>query len=509
MSSFGLVLLAAVALGLVVTGLPAYIVLLAASTIGALAGLATGLFTIDILRALPARLFNLLESDVLQALPLYVLMGALLNRLPIGDALFRSCAALMPRSAAAPSVAGFALGALIGPMNGSVGASVLALAKTVAPKLAAAGVPPATREASIAVAATLGVVIPPSLVLILLGDALLTAHTQAINMTGRTDRVVNTQDLMRGALVPAAIFLCVCLALSWWTTRRASGSPELNTMPAINPVPTFNPVPSPSRGDVTIAVIALIFLVGLLGGVTVGLFYAVEAAAFGAFALFTAALVSGNLRGGALGDMLHDVLAATGALFAPLLAATTFTLVLRLLGTDKLVAGWVDAIPGGQGTVIAVILLAIGISAFALDAFEIIFVVVPILVPPLLVRVPDAVWVGALILLVLQTSFLLPPFGYALILARGALKQATSPLAVARALMPLLLGQIAVLALVVMVPALVHVFDPKGSTSRDVTPTAASNSDADRRVREFELPTMPFGNPSLPNFEGTKPAAPK
>jgi tripartite ATP-independent transporter DctM subunit len=498
MSGLGLGLLVGVALGLVTTGLPAYIVLLTASTIGALAGLAAGLFTVDLLRALPSRLINLLESDVLQALPLYLLMGALLNRLPIAEALFRTCASLLPRSPAAPSMAGFALGALLGPMNGSVGASVLALAKTVAPKLAAAGVPAASREASVAVAATLGVVIPPSLVLILLGDAMLAAHTQAINITGRAERVINTQDLMRGALVPAALFLGVCLAVAWWTGRQQTGRLNSST------VPQTAPVPKPTRGEVALASLSLVFLVGLLGGVTAGLFYAVEAAAFGAFALFVAALVTGQLSGGTLGHMLNDVLASTGALFAPLLAATSFTLVLRLLGTDKLVAGWVDALPGGQAVVIATILLAIGVSAFALDAFEIIFVVVPILAPPLLVRVPDAVWVAALILLVLQTSFLLPPFGYALILARGALKQNTAPLAVMRALAPFLVGQIMVLALVVAVPALVHVLEPKGSQSRTIDDGLNSKTDADQRVRDLVLPSMPFGNPTLPNFGAPK-----
>lgn len=494
MSGLGLGLLAAVAAGLVATGLPAYVVLLAASTIGALAGLASGLFTIDLLRALPSRLIGLLESDVLQALPLYLLMGVLLNRLPVADALFRSGAALLPKSPAAPSVAGFALGALLGPMNGSVGASVLALAKTVAPKLAAAGVPPATREASIAVAATLGVVVPPSLVLILLGDALLGAHTQAMTATGRTDRVVNTQDLMRGALIPAALFLAVCIAIAWWTGRSRNGAATL-AMPTVE---------KPTRDDVVLALVSLVFLVGLLGGVTTGLFYAVEAAACGAFVLFLAALITGRLRGGALGEMLHSVLASTGALFAPLMAATTFTLVLRLLGTDKLVATWVEAIPGGQGAVIAVILIAIGVSAFALDAFEIIFVVVPILAPPLLMRVPDAVWVGALILLVLQTSFLLPPFGYALILARGALKTNAPPAAVARALAPLLAGQIAVLATVVAFPALVHILEPKGASSRSIGADAASKDAADKRVREFTLPPIPFGNPSMPKFDPAK-----
>ena len=108
-------------------------------------------------------------------------------------------------------VSGMLLGALLGPMNGSVGASVLGLSRVVAPKLAAEGVPPAKREALIAVASTLGVLVPPSLVLILLSDAMLNAHTFAVTQTGRDDRVINTQDVFHAALVPAGIFLVFVL----------------------------------------------------------------------------------------------------------------------------------------------------------------------------------------------------------------------------------------------------------------------------------------------------------
>src|SRR5260370_4560647 len=117
-----------------------------------------------------------------------------------------------------------ALGALLGPMNGSVGASVLALSRVVAPRLAESGVPKPTQFAAVAVASTLGVVIPPSLVLILLGDAMLSAHTIAVTSTGRADRVINTQDVFHGALAPAAIFLALCLALSWRAGRRIPAS---------------------------------------------------------------------------------------------------------------------------------------------------------------------------------------------------------------------------------------------------------------------------------------------
>ena len=174
-------------------------------------GVPAGGLDYPLLTALPSRIIGLLENDLLQALPLYVFMGALLNRLPLADRLFRCGVALGRRSSGAPALATLGLGALLAPMNGSVGASVAMLSRSVAPKLAARGVPAAESTALVCVASTLGVVIPPSLVLILLGDAMMRAHTEATNVTKEMVRIVNTQDIFRGALVPAAMFLVLCL----------------------------------------------------------------------------------------------------------------------------------------------------------------------------------------------------------------------------------------------------------------------------------------------------------
>ena len=216
----GLGLLMLVGLGVVFTGIPAAVVLLATACFGAAIGALSGGVPIQLLGALPERLINLLENDLLQAIPLYVLMGALINRLPLADALYRCCLAIIP-GPAAPVVSGFVLGALIGPMNGSVGASVLALSRVAEPRLAASGVPLPRRAAIITVASTLGVVVPPSLVLILLGDTMLNAHTIAVTATGREDRVINTQDVFHGALAPAGLYLAACFLLGWWFNRRA------------------------------------------------------------------------------------------------------------------------------------------------------------------------------------------------------------------------------------------------------------------------------------------------
>src|ERR1700676_2206117 len=211
----GLALLVLVGIGIISTGLPAAIVLIAVATFGAILGVVTGAIDVSMLGALPSRLINLFENDLLQALPLYVTMGLLLDRLPVADALYRAGNAALPRSPSAPLVSGMALGALLGPMNGSVGASVLGLARVVAPRLAAYSVPTPTRYATIAVASTLGVLVPPSLVTILLGDAMLSAHTIAVTVTGRSDRVINTQDVFHGALAPAGLFLLASLIVAW------------------------------------------------------------------------------------------------------------------------------------------------------------------------------------------------------------------------------------------------------------------------------------------------------
>jgi Tripartite ATP-independent periplasmic transporter, DctM component len=234
-----------------------------------------------VLTALPGRIIGLLENDLLQALPLYVFMGALLNRLPLADRLFRCGVALGTRSGGAPAMATLGLGALLAPMNGSVGASVAMLARNVAPKLAARDVPAAESTALVCVASTLGVVIPPSLVLILLGDAMMRAHTEAAHATGSFARIVNTQDIFHGALLPAALFLLFGLCVTWATGRRAAAR---------------GPAERPAAGEWATAIATAVFVIGLLTGVAAGYFYAVEAAAMGGVALLLYGGLSGGLR---------------------------------------------------------------------------------------------------------------------------------------------------------------------------------------------------------------------
>ena len=316
--------------------------------------------------------------------------------------------------------------------------------------------------------------VPPSLVLILLSDAMLNAHTLAVTATGRSDRVINTQDIFHAALLPAGIFLLLCFVLSWFAGRSATKLPPREKL---------------TRDQGVLAAVALVALLVLLGGVATGYFYAVEAAAMGAFILLSAGLISGRLRGAVLRELLHDAIAITGALFSLLIAATTFTLVLRLLGTDRLVNNLVAAIPGGEIPATAVILAVIGLCAFVLDAFEIIFVIIPIVIPPLLIRVADARWVAVLVLLTLQSSFLLPPFGYALMMVRGAAKKPAPFRPFVKALVPFLLAQWMLLVLVLFVPKLVH-FGENAAENTRAPAAPVSSEEIERRMREM-LPPPP------------------
>jgi TRAP-type mannitol/chloroaromatic compound transport system permease large subunit len=333
--------------------------------------------------------------------------------------------------------------------------------------------PPAESTALVCVASTLGVVVPPSLVLILLGDAMMRAHTEAANVAKTMVRIVNTQDIFRGALAPAVLLLLLCLLVAWALGRRH---------------PASSAAGKPAAAEWLTAIAAGLFVIGLLAGVAAGYFYAVEAAAMGGIALLLFGWLSAGLKGGTFGHVLRDTMAVSGALFALFVAATTFTLVFRAFGTDGLLDAWVKLVPfGATGAAIAVLVI-FALSAFVLDAFEIVFVIVPIVMPPVLTRAPDAIWISVLALLALQASFLVPPAGYAVMMARSAMKQKTAVRPLVRALVPYLAAQLAVLAIVVAWPGLAHLAQPKGY---DASPVETRMDDDTARKKFNDMLNIP------------------
>jgi TRAP-type mannitol/chloroaromatic compound transport system permease large subunit len=350
----------------------------------------------------------------------------------------------------------------------------------VQPRLEASGVPLPNSAALVCVASTMGVVIPPSLVLILLGDAMMRAHTEATNLTHESVRIINTQDVFSGALVPAAILLALCALVAWRTNRGAADA--AGASPAIREWVT---------AGVTIA-----FIGSLFTAVTLGYLYAVEAAAFGAVALFAFGLATGTLTRPVLSDVLCDTMAVTGALFALLLAATMFTLVVRAFGTDRWLATELVQLGMGETGSLLVVLAIIAACALVLDAFEMIFVVIPVAMPPLLTLVHDATWVSVLTLLILQASFLAPPFGYAVLMVRNSVRRGLSQKGLSRALAPYLAAQLLVLALVLAWPALIWQRIPSTLTANDPASNSAGgpgpvSDDESRRMLERQLAPPP------------------
>ncbi|HKW53242.1 MAG TPA: TRAP transporter large permease subunit, partial [Stellaceae bacterium] len=252
----------------------------------------------------------------------------------------------------------------------------------------------------------------------------------------------------------AALFLLLSFGWAWWMGRRAQRT-------------GVERVGAPGW---LAAGATLVLILGLLSAVTAGYLYAVEAAAAGAVALFAVGLASRALTLPVLALALRNTMAVTGALFALFVAATTFTLVFRAFDSDRLLEALVNAIPGGGAGAVTAVLLVLGLCAFVLDAFEIILVVIPLLMPALLMREPDAVWVSVLTLLALQASFLIPPFGYAVMMARSATAETGSLRRLTAALLPFLGLQLLVLGLTLAWPPLAHLAEPAAVPARPLSP---------------------------------------
>jgi TRAP-type mannitol/chloroaromatic compound transport system permease large subunit len=469
MTSAGLWMLAVLAMLVITTGLPVWALLIGVASAFAALGMAMGVFDSGILSALTPRIVNLLEHDLLQAMPLYVFIGVLLQRLAVADALFATTARLFRRTPASAPLAALAVGTLIAPMNGSVASSSALLSRLVAPRLKS--LDPARAIALISVAATIGVVVPPSLVLILLGDAMLRAHTEASNLPGfmlGTGRIINTQDVLHAALPPAAAVLLVWAIAAWVQGRNATPSAEAQPLPA---------------SQIAVALVTALVIVSLLGGVFMGWLFAVEAAATGGCLLAFATLASRALARAQRKEVLLATLALSGALFALLVGATTFSLVFRIFGTDRWLADLVLASPLPPFATAGLVLLLVALCAWVLDAFEMIFVIIPIVAPLLILRLGDAQQTAVLLLLVLQLSFLLPPMGYAVLMVRsrsGIARVGTSVLL--RALAPFIAAQLCVAVLVFAWPGASHLLD---SAVPQAVPGTTSPTEADI-VRQME-----------------------
>lgn len=467
-SPVGLWMLLALAVLILTTGLPVWALLIGVASLFAALGCAVGVMDLRVLGAVSGRILGLLDNDLLQALPLYVLFGVLVNRIAVADALFSVLARVLYRTGAASGLACLGVGLLLAPLNGSVASSSALLSRVLGPRLQGQNASGAVALSS--AAATIGVVVPPSLVLILLGDAMLRAHTEASNLAGYAlggQRIINTQDVFRAALLPAVGILVMWAVIVW--SQRSKAGPQ----PAPKPLPL-------ARWATALTLAAGVVV--LLGGVFLGKFLAVEAAASACLMLLMATAWSRSLTNAQWSQALKEALQLSGALMALLLGATTFSLVFRLWGSDQWIAGVVMKSGFAPSTTASVVLLGVGLCAALLDAFEMIFVVIPLMAPLLIVGLGDAQQVSVLLLLVLQTSYLIPPMGYAVLLSRQQARP-ISTMALLGALVPYVACLCATIVLVFVAPQAVHLLDAaSGAVSVE---TLSGAVDVEQKMREM------------------------
>jgi tripartite ATP-independent transporter DctM subunit len=479
------------------------------------AGIATamGLFDPSFFLSLPARIYPLVTREILIAVPLFVFMGVMLEKSRIAEDLLQNMGDLFGPLRGGLGISVIFVGALLAASTGIVGATVVTMGLLSLPTMLKRGYDIPLASASIAASGTLGQIIPPSIVLVILGDQIGNAFQEAQRSYGlETEAVISVGDLFAGALIPGLILVAAYIGYIFITAiitpAKAPAEPWpddtdfktllVKSLKAMIP-PIFLIVAvlgsilsgyaTPTRGAALGALgamllaasrlfqqlkawplwaaLALLALVGLdLTGIDLRLAQTQWTGLEGLALILAAGLVLIGLTGtgsatfrlfrsGHLGDVSRSTLHITGMVFVILIGATVFSLVFRGLGGDEMVAHLMEQAPGGVWGAFALVMLVMFVLGFFLDFIEITFVVVPLVAPPLLAAGIDPVWLGVVMAINLQTSFLTPPFGFALFYLRGVSPPEVTTTHLYKGVLPFIAIQLAVITLLIAVPSLV------------------------------------------------------
>ncbi len=406
-------------------------------------GITQGIFEPGFILALPERLFGIMQNITLMAVPLFIMMGVLLEKSKIAERLLNNMALLMQGLPGGLGLSVVFVGMLLAASTGIVGATVVTMGLISLPSMLKIQYPAALASGAICATGTLGQIIPPSIALVLLGDVLSTAYQQAqLDMGIYNTETVSVGDLFIGAIIPGLLLVSFYALYILFSARNlkpmASDQTQQSRWVLIQGL--FTPI-------------LLILLV--LGSIISGAATPTEAAGIGALGALILAGKSGELNFSILEEVLLSTLKITAMVFMILIGAALFSLVFRGFGGDELVQSGFNYLPGGKLAAIAVVMLMIFLLGFILDFIEITFVVVPIVGPILLKMGIDPVWLGIMIALNLQTSFLTPPFGFALFYLRGVAPTNIKTSDIYRGVLPFILIQLLVLTLLVIWPSLV------------------------------------------------------
>ena len=430
-------------------GYPVAFTLAGTAILFAVIGLLTGNFEVGYLSALPSRLFGIMTNETLIAVPLFIFMGITLERAKIAEDLLETLSSLFGSYRGGLGLAVILVGMLLAASTGIVGATVVTMGLLSLPTMLKRGYDPALSTGVISASGTLGQIIPPSIVLVLLGDVLSSAYQQSQLEQGIfSTKTVSVGDLFAGAVIPG-VLLVGCYML--YLIVLSFAKPE--TMPRGEK--------STAQGFMLVKKVFLVLLpplfliVAVLGSIIAGVATITEAAGVGAVGALCLALLKKELSWAKTKEVMQGTAKLTSMVFLILIGASVFSLVFRGYEGDELVQSFLLSVPGGVVGVLIVVMLAMFLLGFVLDFIEITFVVVPIVAPAILALGVDPIWLGIMIAVNLQTSFLTPPFGFALFYLRGVAPPEVATKSIYKGVLPFVCIQLLMLLLLALFPELV------------------------------------------------------
>ena len=411
-------------------------------------GSLTGSFDLVFLNALPNRLYGTMTNQTLLAVPLFVFMGVMLERSKLAEGLLETMSSLFGKQRGGLAYAVILVGMLLAASTGIVGATVVTMGLLSLPTMLKRGYDPALSTGTICASGTLGQIIPPSIILVLLGDVLSSAYQQAqLNQGIFSPETVSVGDLFLGAVIPG-LMLVVMYMLYIMAMARLR--------PATMPLPPEDENQAPGLVQILKALLPpLLLILAVLGSIIGGIATPTEAASVGAVGAILLALFNRQLSLERLREVMRTTVRVTSMVFMILIGAALFSLVFRGFGGDDAVHQILNNLPGGTFAAVLVVMLLMFLLGFVLDFIEITFVVVPIVGPILLTMGLDPVWLGIMIAINLQTSFLTPPFGFALFYLRGVAPKEIRTQDIYKGVMPFIAIQLVTLAMLAIWPGLI------------------------------------------------------
>ena len=411
-------------------------------------GVVAGVFNDALLASLPNRIFGIMTNETLVAVPLFVFMGVTLERAHIAEDLLETLSSLFGSLRGGLGVSVTLVGMLLAASTGIVGATVVTMGLLSLPTMLRRGYSPEIATGTICASGTLGQIIPPSIILVMLGDVMASAYQQAqLEMGIFSPETVSVGDLFAGALIPGLLLVVFYIAYIIIAALLR---------PSLMPPHAREPDDQVSLGQILNALLPPLFLIfAVLGSILAGVATPTEAAGVGGMGALLLALLRRQLDLARLQEIMLSTLRISSMVFLILIGASIFSLVFRGYGGDDGVRAVLEVLPGGVFSAVVVVMLVMFLLGFVLDFIEITFVVVPIVGPILLSMGLDPVWLGVMIAINLQTSFLTPPFGFALFYLRGVAPPSVTTAQIYRGVIPFVVIQLLALLLLAVFPELV------------------------------------------------------